>query len=220
MSLQWTFIAAFLYGEIAVVFLLITPFISARWWNSLFKSRFLVAFTAQANLYFTVMIAVLVLFFLDSIREMMKYSMLKEHELEHSHLNAEMQHSMKMFRAQRNFYIAGFALFLWLVIRRLVTLISYQASLMANSEASLKQATSASQAAREAMNTQRGESSNKDNQLKEIQKQLEESKKEATKALKDRDAMKSQSENLALQYDQLCEEHSKCSGPSAPSKDD
>jgi len=220
MSLQWTFIAAFLYGEIAIVFLLITPFISAKWWNKLFKSRFLQAFTAQANLYFTVMIAVLVLFFLDSVREMMKYSNLREHEMEHAHLDAEMQHSMKMFRAQRNFYIAGFALFLWLVIRRLVTLISYQASLMANSEASMKQAESASKAAKQMMDGQTSGSTNNDNEVKELKDKVSDMKKQVDKATKDRDAMKAQSENLAKQYDELCNEHAKCVTPSVPSKHD
>jgi len=210
MSLQWTFIAAFLYGEIAVVFLLITPFISARMWNGLFKSRFLKAFAAQSNLYFTVMIAVLVLFFLDSIREMMKYSHLREHEVEHAHLDAEMQHSMKMFRAQRNFYIAGFALFLWLVIRRLVTLISYQANLQASNEATLKQAQNASAAASAALEGRAADGANTDNAVKEMKEQLKEVAKELVKAIKDRDAMKSQSENLAKQYDELCEEHARC----------
>ena len=36
---------------------------------------------------------------------------------------------MRLFRAQRNFYIAGFALFLCLVIKRLVSLISANAGL-------------------------------------------------------------------------------------------
>uniref|UniRef100_V5HA24 Endoplasmic reticulum transmembrane protein n=1 Tax=Ixodes ricinus TaxID=34613 RepID=V5HA24_IXORI len=58
-----------------------------------------------------------------------------------------MQQSMKMFRAQRNFYIAGFSLFLWLVIRRLVTLISAQAVLLAVNEASMRQAQPATDAA-------------------------------------------------------------------------
>ena len=53
----------------------------------------------------------------DAIREMRKYS----HELsdqqksDHSfHLDAEMQAHMRLFRAQRNFYISGFSLFLWM----------------------------------------------------------------------------------------------------------
>lgn len=59
-----------------------------------------------------------------------------------------MQGSMRLFRAQRNFYISGFALFLSLVIRRLVILISDQANLQAQSEASMRQAQSATTAAK------------------------------------------------------------------------
>lgn len=56
---------------------------------------------------------------------------------------------MRLFRAQRNFYISGFALFLSLVIKRLVTLISSLATMQAQSEAALKQATSATLTARD-----------------------------------------------------------------------
>lgn len=53
---------------------------------------------------------------LDSIREMNRYSIGKVQDSEHGHLDAELQHSMKLFRAQRNFYVAGFALFLYLYV--------------------------------------------------------------------------------------------------------
>lgn len=56
------------------------------------------------------------LFATDSIREMKRYSIGKEADSEHGHLDAELQHSMKLFRAQRNFYVAGFALFLYLYV--------------------------------------------------------------------------------------------------------
>ena len=62
-----------------------------------------------------------------------------------SHLDTQMQMHMRLFRAQRNFYIAGwvmliviminhlflfsFALFLFLVIKKLVSLISANAGL-------------------------------------------------------------------------------------------
>ena len=55
-------------------------------------------------------VAILILFFLDAIREMQKYS---TEELQQqkaggmSHLDAQMQMHMRLFRAQRNFYIAG-----------------------------------------------------------------------------------------------------------------
>ena len=72
-----------------------------------------------------------------------------------------MQGNMRLFRAQRNFYISGFALFLSLVIRRLVTLISSQAALLAQSEAALRQAQSASTAARSLL-AQKGEQAQND----------------------------------------------------------
>lgn len=56
---------------------------------------------------------------------------------------------MKLFRAQRNFYISGFALFLSLVIRRLCSLISSLAHMEAQSEAAMKQAASATSTARD-----------------------------------------------------------------------
>lgn len=74
MSLQWTLIAGFLYIEIVVVLLLVLPIASPKRWNSLFKSRFLQGLQAQAGIYFMILLAVLVLFLLDAIREMRKYS--------------------------------------------------------------------------------------------------------------------------------------------------
>jgi B-cell receptor-associated protein 31 len=49
---------------------------------------------------------------LDSIRELRKYSAFEDKDLSAPH--AEAHAHMKQFRSQRNFYIAGFALFLWL----------------------------------------------------------------------------------------------------------
>lgn len=73
------------------------------------------------------------------------------------HLNVELQHSMRLFRAQRNFYISGFSIFLTLVIRRLVILISSQAQLLAQSEASMRQAQSATTAARNLLSQQKSD---------------------------------------------------------------
>uniref|UniRef100_A0A131YL95 Endoplasmic reticulum transmembrane protein n=2 Tax=Rhipicephalus TaxID=426455 RepID=A0A131YL95_RHIAP len=228
MSFQWTIVAAFLYAEIAIVLLLMIPFISPRTWNKLFKSRFLKSLGAQADIYFTVMIVVLVLFFFDSVREMRKYGAHREEAQSeyhhHGNLDVEMQQSMKMFRAQRNFYIAGFALFLWLVIRRLVTLISAQAVLLAVNEASMKQAQSATEAAQNLLKLRADDSTKSDNtkqnegnsktetlerDIKELKTELEKAHKEVAHLTKDRDALKLQAENLSKEYDRLCEEHSK-----------
>lgn len=74
MSLQWTLIAGFLYVEIAIVLLLVLPVASPRKWNAFFKSRFLQSLQKQAGIYFLILLAILVLFLLDAIREMRKYS--------------------------------------------------------------------------------------------------------------------------------------------------
>lgn len=169
MSLVWTLIAGFLYAEIAVVLLLVLPIASPYKWNRFFKSKFLAMLAKQAHLYFFLIMGVLVLFLLDAIREMRKYSHHDHHT--DAHLNVEMQHSMRLFRAQRNFYISGFSIFLVLVIRRLVTLISTQANLLAQSEASLKQAQSASAAVKSLMtekSTEKAKEATEDATLGEV----------------------------------------------------
>ncbi|XP_077541469.1 B-cell receptor-associated protein 31-like [Haemaphysalis longicornis] len=223
MSIQWTIVAAFLYAEIAVVLLLMIPFISPKSWNKVFKSRFFKSLGAQADIYFTVMIVVLVLFFFDSVREMRKYGAHREEAQSeyhhHGNLDVEMQQSMKMFRAQRNFYIAGFSLFLWLVIRRLVTLICAQAVLLAVNEASMKQAQSATEAAQSLLKKS-GESAKQNNEgnvkaealekeIKELKTQLEKARKDVDHLTSDRNALKVQAENLSKEYDRLCDEHAK-----------
>merc|ERR1719270_736610 len=50
---------------------------------------------------------------------------------------------MKLFRAQRNFYITGISLFLLIVLRTMLTRVSVIAKLEANCEAMTKQAKSA-----------------------------------------------------------------------------
>ena len=52
----------------------------------------------------------------DAIREMAKYGYTEDGEghVSRDHLDAELQKHMKLFRAQRNFFISGFALFLFL----------------------------------------------------------------------------------------------------------
>lgn len=67
MSIQWTLVAGFLYVEIAVVALLLLPFLRPRTWQKFFKSRFLRSIESQANLYFMVFIVILVLLFLGKL---------------------------------------------------------------------------------------------------------------------------------------------------------
>jgi len=221
MSLQWTLIASFLYVEVFLVLLLVLPVASPKRWQKLFRSRFLQSLSNQASMYFLVLLAVLVLFLLDAIREIRKYSTPETGE--HQHLNIEMQGNMRLFRAQRNFYISGFALFLSLVIRRLVILISTQATLLAQSEAALRQAQSATTTAKSLISQKSaGESAQNDsneahdkaaselkNRIKELENKNKELETELVREKKDKEAVKSQAESLVKEYDRLNEEHSK-----------
>jgi len=213
MSLVWTLIATFLYIEIAIVLLFVLPIASPSRWQRFFKSRFLEMINRQAQIYFYLLFGVLVLFLLEAIREMRKYSQSDANS--EAHPNVGMQHSMRLFRAQRNFYITGFSIFLILVIRRLVMLISTQATLLAQSEASMRQAQSASTAARTLLSQQKAKE-NEDESSDETQKligelktKLKELNAELERERKDKEAMKSQSESLNKEYDRLTEEYSK-----------
>uniref|UniRef100_A0A2M4A301 Endoplasmic reticulum transmembrane protein n=1 Tax=Anopheles triannulatus TaxID=58253 RepID=A0A2M4A301_9DIPT len=217
MTLVWGIIASFLYVEIFIVLLLVLPLRSPQQWHRFFKSRFLAMLSRQAQTYFYLLLAVLVLFLLEAIREMRKYSS-NDHTHTETHLNVEMQHSMRLFRAQRNFYISGFAIFLSLVIRRLVSLISGQAVLLAQAEASMKQAQSATSAARTLMGQQKTDDKQPETKAKpagddvnvqELKKKIADLEQELNKERKDKEAMKSQSESLNREYDRLTEEYSK-----------
>lgn len=74
MSLIWTIIASFLYLEIAIVLLLVLPIASPMRWQKFFRSRFLAMLAGQAQIYFYILLAFLVIFVLEAIREMNKYS--------------------------------------------------------------------------------------------------------------------------------------------------
>lgn len=196
-----------MYTEIAVVLLLTLPVASPSRWQKFFKSKFLAYIGNQAYIYFFVLVGVLVLCLLDAIREMQKYSDVEK--TDHQHLDAEMQGNMRLFRAQRNFYISGFALFLLVVIRRLVQMISQLASLLAQSEASFRQAQSATVAARSLLQKQgEGDASSK-KEMEDLRSQISLLEKELSKEKKDKEAVKSQAESLNREYDRLAEEHSK-----------
>ncbi|XP_064904144.1 B-cell receptor-associated protein 31 isoform X2 [Columba livia] len=149
MSLQWTVVATFLYAEVFLVLLLCVPFVSAARWQRIFRSRLVGLAVARGNTAFLVLIAVLVLLLLDALRETQRYGA-PERPAPRGPGASEHVH-MKLFRAQRNLYVAGFSLLLAFLVRRLVTLISQQAVLGAASEAFRKQAEGASRAARRYM---------------------------------------------------------------------
>ncbi|KAM9785948.1 LOW QUALITY PROTEIN: B-cell receptor-associated protein 31 [Neosynchiropus ocellatus] len=232
MSLQWTAVATFLYAEVFLVLLLCIPFISPKRWNKIFKSRIVQAIALYGNTSFMVAMAILVFLLIDAFREVRKYSVTEKVDLTNNPTAIEHIH-MKLFRAQRNEYIAGFALLLCLLLRRLATLLSQQATLMASNEAFKKQAEGASNAAKKYMEEnellqeklrdagievpeagRKGPGVQEENKalkedVKSLKEELEGTKKALQKSDSDVRAMKKQAENLTVEYDRLLDEHSK-----------
>jgi len=207
MSLQWGLVAGFLYVEIVVLLILLLPGISPQRWLRIFRSRILHSLGTQTQLYFYGLFGLLCLLFLDAVREMRKYSS-EEYDLS-VNPKAETQAHMKLFRAQRNFYISGFALLLTMVIRRISTLLSTQGSLMAQNEASMKQASSATAAARKFMSESSGNNDTNREEIERLQTEVNELKDELETTKTDRDTMMSQSKSVTDEYDRLLKEHEK-----------
>ncbi|CAL8369893.1 unnamed protein product [Lota lota] len=233
MSLQWMAVATFLYMEVFLVLLLCIPFISPKRWSRLFKSQMVQTIALYGNTSFMVAIAILVFLLIDAFREVRKYSVPEKVDLVNNPTAVEHIH-MKLFRAQRNEYIAGFALLLCLLLRRIATLLSQQASLMASNEAFKKQAEGASNAAKKFMEDndqlqqklkeaglvvpekggqesggQEEENQQLEQEVKTLKEELASTKKALQKSDSDVKAMKSQAENLTVEYDRLLGEHSK-----------
>ncbi|KAK3768916.1 hypothetical protein RRG08_060352 [Elysia crispata] len=119
MTLQWLFVAGTLYTEVALISILLLPFISPKTWQKLFRSGLASLISSYSYIYFNIFIAILVLLFLESIREVRKYSSKSAPEDGKASIHADNTQYMKMFRAQRNMYISGMALFLWIIARLL-----------------------------------------------------------------------------------------------------
>lgn len=230
MSLQWTAVATFLYAEVFLVLLLCIPFISPKRWQKIFKSRLVEFVVTHGNTFFVVLIVILVLLVIDALREIRKYDDVTEKVNLQNNPGAVEHFHMKLFRAQRNLYIAGFSLLLSFLLRRLVTLISQQATLLASNEAFKKQAESASEAAKKYMEendqlkkeaavggvelsarevTLELETSNLKADLKKLKDELAINKQKLEKAENEALAMRKQSEGLTKEYDRLLEEHTK-----------
>ncbi|XP_027855107.1 B-cell receptor-associated protein 29 [Xiphophorus couchianus] len=223
MTLQWTAVALFLYAEIAVILILCIPFISARRWQIIFQLRIWSWMARFWNKVFLTMIIVLIVLFLDAVREVRKYSSkeigtdakVQPNMFDHLH--------MKLFRAQRNLYISGFAVFLWLVMKRVITLINQLADVSGTTAALQMQADDANtavekytkdneqlkrtlmegvgdKATAEGMELLRTEVGKLKDELKSSDDALKKSRAEA-------DGTKKQMEGLAREYERLLKEH-------------
>uniref|UniRef100_A0A8C9G4L0 Endoplasmic reticulum transmembrane protein n=1 Tax=Pavo cristatus TaxID=9049 RepID=A0A8C9G4L0_PAVCR len=113
MTVQWTAVAAFLYGEVGVLLVLCLPFISPLRWQKIFMIPLWSKMAVFWNKMFLTIIVLLIILFLDAVREVRKYSAIQVNEKVASVSANAIDHiQMKLFRSQRNLYISGFSLFL------------------------------------------------------------------------------------------------------------
>ncbi|VDI43112.1 B-cell receptor-associated protein 31-like isoform X2 [Mytilus galloprovincialis] len=220
-GILWSGIAGYLYVEITIAVILMLPFVSAQRWQKIFRSNLIKKIESYSHIYFNVLIAILSLVFLESIREMRKYNnALEEVDLKNNR-ESELAAQVKLFRAQRNFYISGFALFMWFILKRLITQTAKQALLEAECEASQKQAKQASAAAQRLLD-QADNTSNKKKedgdvteeksvaqQLDKTKEDLVKTKMDLKKAVSDLEAVRKQAEGTNREYDRLMKEHTK-----------
>ncbi|XP_068168295.1 B-cell receptor-associated protein 29-like [Antennarius striatus] len=221
MTLQWTAVAFFLYAEIAVNLILCIPFISAKRWRLVFSLRIWNWLSPYWNKCFFTMIMVLIVLFLDAVREVHKYS---GHEpMQDAKVNPNLYDHlhMKLFRAQRNLYISGFSLFLWLIMRRVVTLLNQVAATLENysdlkarmddGAKTVKQQQDDNLMLKQALLNEEKSMSAKNHQLKmeveELVKQVKVAEEAVSRSHSEVEAMKRQAKGLAQEYDRLLTEH-------------
>ncbi|MEE6519206.1 hypothetical protein FKM82_030800, partial [Ascaphus truei] len=93
-------------------------------WRKIFRFQLWSKISSYWNKAFLSIIIILIVLFLDAVREVRKYSASQDIEKDAKVYPSSFDHiHMKLFRSQRNLYISGFSLFLWLVLRRVVSLI-------------------------------------------------------------------------------------------------
>ncbi|XP_069485247.1 B-cell receptor-associated protein 29 isoform X2 [Ambystoma mexicanum] len=152
MTVQWTAVATFLYAEVAMLLILCIPFISPLRWQKIFKFELWNRIAAYWNKAFLAIIVILIVLFLDAVREVRKYSATQVLDKDAKLFPNSYDHiHLKLFRSQRNLYISGFSLFLWLVLRRVVTLITQLATEMGSNGALKTQVEHANEAAKKYM---------------------------------------------------------------------
>ncbi|ELK01312.1 B-cell receptor-associated protein 29 [Pteropus alecto] len=226
MTLQWAAVATFLYAEIGLILIFCLPFIPPQRWQKIFSFNVWGKIATFWNKAFLTIIVLLIVLFLDAVREIRKYSSTSSIEKSSPSRPGAHEHTqMKLFRSQRNLYISGFSLFFWLVLRRLVTLITQLAKELSNKGVLETQAEKTNVAAKKFMKENEKlkrllksynmeeehilEAENK--KLVEDQEKLKTELKKTSDALSkvqnDMMTMKMQSERLSKEYDRLLQEH-------------
>lgn len=113
MTLQWSFVAWILYIEIAVCLILLIPWINPLFWLKLYNTSIIRKIKTWLNIYSYAGGTILIFLFMDAIREMRRLgNVLRVPENEQRFESYALEH-MRLFHSQRNFYITGFSLILF-----------------------------------------------------------------------------------------------------------
>uniref|UniRef100_A0A914Y1C7 Endoplasmic reticulum transmembrane protein n=1 Tax=Panagrolaimus superbus TaxID=310955 RepID=A0A914Y1C7_9BILA len=201
MTLQWSIVAAILYAEIFAVLLLLLPWIKPEIWRRVFNSTLVHKMSRFADTIQYSAGFVFILLFTDAIREVRKCSHISDN-LEASRVApADATVQKRLFHAQRNLYMVGMLVILYLAIVRIARLIHESANLFNAAVASGREALDASETTKiiaeaDGPNTISGT----------IQAKVDELRNKLKIAEGDRDLMKTQAENLQKQYNSVSEE--------------
>uniref|UniRef100_A0AC34EZA0 Oxysterol-binding protein n=1 Tax=Panagrolaimus sp. ES5 TaxID=591445 RepID=A0AC34EZA0_9BILA len=119
MTLQWSIVAAILYAEIFATLVLLLPWIKPEFWRRIFNSTLVHKMSRFADTIQYSAGFVFILLFTDAIREVRKCSHISDN-LEASRVApADATIQKRLFHAQRNLYMVGMLVILYLAIANL-----------------------------------------------------------------------------------------------------
>eukprot|EP00128_Syssomonas_multiformis_P004943 Colp12_sorted_trinity150504_noHs@14623 len=133
MSVQWHFCSALLWTEITIFLLLSLP-MPARWQHRITTLIAESELVKKLRPYLGIFAFLVIILFLDSIREINRFSEQHEEDIhEHGHHSghSHFETKMRLLGAQRNAYISGFTVFLFLVLNRFYGMMSRLGSTVA-----------------------------------------------------------------------------------------
>lgn len=132
MNILWLCVASLLHVEAILLTMLTIPWIPSITWSVIFKCNLGKKIQSYSKISSSITVGLLLVLFADSVRELVKYSKVTD-AIEEPTIWAQNDiviTSSRLFRAERNFYLLGITLFLFLVIRRTVSLISREAEFL------------------------------------------------------------------------------------------
>lgn len=123
---------------------MLLPIIEPNCWSRLFKSQLVKRLQQNTMRFFYLLLGVLTICLASAYLDTQRFSQMEE---KNAQMKFDIVRENHFLKAQRNLYISGFAIFLIMVLKRIIALISIVNQLLAQSDAAIKQAQSASKAA-------------------------------------------------------------------------